>query len=387
MENINSGNKQEVSGLDKSRQEREMDIEKFLESTPMDENVQLLEVATSGNLEKLSKFYDNSSNYVRSILSVVVFAVASHGALAQEGPTNEEAAQDVTYEMHLKQKTEMKDLVGYDIEDEAKKVNRKVTLYKSSNSTNATIVFLGQTHRSIDPEVNLRSNDQISRSQKEIANFLSVTTSSKTKVFIEGFYVDGKTITFDDLQPSLHINDFLDFKPAEKADTPKRIVEGVFTPLILKGQQLACNLGIFGIDFSKGVNWESFSANYKAKIDQNMKAGESATTMVFDMVFTPPNYNFIYALSERSFCKEDTECNRITKEIIEQNIPKARKILHDDREDDAVELIADQVKTGQKVFPLVYGSGHNFTRAVKKWNESHPDKSFNLITVKSDLDK
>lgn len=92
--------------------------------------------------------------------------------------------------------------------------------------------------------------------------------------------------------------------------------------------------------------------------------------------------NFIKKLADSHDCKVNKECQELTREIIEKDIPELRKICLDKREDVAIEMIAKKIKD-EKFVSLVYGSGHDFTRAVKKWNDSHPEQQFNLVTVKS----
>jgi|GEM_PF-2751903 len=88
-------------------------------------------------------------------------------------------------------------------------------------------------------------------------------------------------------------------------------------------------------------------------------------------------------LAEDESCKKSVECQKIISEIIHEDIPAIKKAVMDDREDIAIELIAKYAETSdQTYFPLVYGNLHDFTRAVKEWNEEHPEQQFNLVTVK-----
>jgi hypothetical protein len=83
-------------------------------------------------------------------------------------------------------------------------------------------------------------------------------------------------------------------------------------------------------------------------------------------------------------CWSSEECREIVDEITEELIPAIKNETLDGREDTTMELVGEFAKTSdQQTFPLVYGAAHDFTRAVLKWNEEHPDQQFNLVTVKS----
>ena len=181
MENLDILRKEELTPEQLSQQERADKIEKLLESIPVDEDLEILEAVASKSLDKVSKLYERTSNYGRTILSAVIFAFASHGAFAQESKDVNQTDSNPSYETFVKQKEQIKEVVGYDIEAEAKKVNRKVvTSVLPEKPEIFTIVNLGQTHDTTQ-EQNWNSRKQISRSQKEIAKFLSsVSKSCKT---------------------------------------------------------------------------------------------------------------------------------------------------------------------------------------------------------------
>lgn len=82
-------------------------------------------------------------------------------------------------------------------------------------------------------------------------------------------------------------------------------------------------------------------------------------------------------------CWSSEECKNIVDEITEEIIPAIQKAVMDDREDIAVAIAEFAETSDQQSFPLVYGTAHDFTRAVLKWNEEHPYQQFNLVTVKS----
>ncbi|MCR4281223.1 MAG: hypothetical protein NUV88_02750 [Candidatus Kaiserbacteria bacterium] len=82
-------------------------------------------------------------------------------------------------------------------------------------------------------------------------------------------------------------------------------------------------------------------------------------------------------------CKKSVECQSLATEILQKDIPAIEKSVMREREEIAVNLIAFHAQTSeQKVFPLVYGSDHNFVTAVEKWNEMNPGYKFNLVSVK-----
>lgn len=91
----------------------------------------------------------------------------------------------------------------------------------------------------------------------------------------------------------------------------------------------------------------------------------------------------IESIAQSEMCVENPECQKIVAEILYKDIPAIKKAIFDDREDIAIKLIAEYAKTSnQTYFPLVYGSDHDFIRAVMQWNKEHPEQQFNLVTVK-----
>lgn len=88
-------------------------------------------------------------------------------------------------------------------------------------------------------------------------------------------------------------------------------------------------------------------------------------------------------LAEEEPCKKSRECQRLTTEILQKDIPAIENAERIEREKIAVNLIASYAqKSEQKVFPLVYGRLHDFKLAVEEWNQANPGYKFNLITVK-----
>jgi hypothetical protein len=128
---------------------------------------------------------------------------------------------------------------------------------------------------------------------------------------------------------------------------------------------------------AKGEQFGVFLNSY-AKQSTTMQASSQKPPM--DISFY--NSESIRSMSTSPECKKNNECTRLAKEIIEQDLPAIERAVMDDREDIAVELMAKAAKEGQKVFPLVYGSAHDFNRAVDKWNMSHPEMRFNLVSIK-----
>ncbi len=178
----------------------------------------------------------------------------------------------------------------------------------------------------------------------------------------------------------LHAEGIVNFQPAEKSadeDGARKKLNESLIELAIKTVRLAEVVSNFNFDFSKGVNSSSFSVNYKVEISQKINDG----TLWGDIILG--DSNLIKDLAGKSFCKENIDCKKIVTEIIEKDIPKAEQEIYGEREDEAIELIAEQTNSEQKVFPLVYGYKHDFTRAVKKWNDAHPEQQFNLVTVKS----
>lgn len=92
----------------------------------------------------------------------------------------------------------------------------------------------------------------------------------------------------------------------------------------------------------------------------------------------------ISKITQDKGCKNSPECKQAVSAITDTLIPEFRKAVDETRENTAVELIAKYAKEhpGTKVFPLIYGTAHDFTDVVIKWNATHLEQ-FNLVTVKS----
>ena len=135
----------------------------------------------------------------------------------------------------------------------------------------------------------------------------------------------------------------------------------------------------------------TFIGNYQQDLDGTLKSliknkgllQNSITNNAKDMFNLGfRSSDFIKKLAESHDCKVNKECSQLTEEIIKKDILELKEAIFDKREDVVIELIAKN-GTGQKLVPVVYGTAHDFTRAVKKWNDKHPEQQFNLVTVKS----
>jgi hypothetical protein len=453
---------------------RILGIENTLQEIQPDLEIVTAETLISRNEVKLSQIYTALSGRLRGIAGVALFALASQHAFSQETDTHtrdtdiqQTQAIETSYDKFLEQKKLAESLVGYNIYNEAKKVGRSIELSVVPEKPEVvTIVFLGQTHNT-DEEQNWRSKNKISKSQKEIAKYLTATTTSDTKVFVENMFSQhaafdvyrkmGSDLTkastaeevlsiyklyfevdlatknrlageklesfgFVEVSPLMYKKGNIEYLlpqtgmfPADKARLVSNDIESTIgssvLPLHAQGTiqlepaeigfdfgarkrqakimshiesqvtRLSSLLSPFAVDFSKSLNNTSYAVTYKNAISEISK--NTFTMFGFDDG-TP---QFFKLLAEKSFCKENKECVEITKDLVEQQIPALKENIFKEREDEAVELIAKKaIGSKQVVVPLVYGSAHDFTRAVKKWNENHPgvnDVRFNLITIKN----
>lgn len=61
--------------------------------------------------------------------------------------------------------------------------------------------------------------------------------------------------------------------------------------------------------------------------------------------------------------------------------PEYEEMLFTSRENTALERIAEIADSEHKIIPLVYGSKHDFTDNVNKYNLEHPDNKIGLIEI------
>lgn len=452
----------ETENKNEVNQESVERIEKALENFSPNPDVVILEEAVTATPSRLAELYDKSTASVKAILGAMLFAVTVQASAGQEIESAEKVEPEMSFSQTMEMKEKIKDITGIDIVAEAKKVNREVKLYTPEKPTIRTIVNLGQTHNTSQEE-NWRARDEISESQKSIAKFLTATSTSQTKVFVENFYTGDREkfmsyhlfsesiketdsfsklsniyFSFEDLDVSiknkmtaeklismgfveieplryvkdgeemllsgagvfpsghegevagdielnikssvvpLYVKGLLDFYPAEKSShesgARKKLKDSTLE-FYKKVKKLNNILYIESSVFNNDT-----SVSYKSEMNKRINAPAWGDLFINDK--DNPS-DFIKSLANESFCKHDSECKKITTEMIEKDIPDFKKVIFDDREDEAISLIAKQASPEQNFFPLVYGKNHDFTRAVKKWNDNHPEQQFNLVTVKN----
>ncbi len=87
------------------------------------------------------------------------------------------------------------------------------------------------------------------------------------------------------------------------------------------------------------------------------------------------------AIEKMNDVKTKEELNRSVMEIAKLRASE-EKLTYDIREDVALRILGDFGATNnQQVIPLVYGTSHDFSDNVLKWNKSHPKQPFGLIKV------
>ncbi len=172
----------------------------------------------------------------------------------------------------------------------------------------------------------------------------------------------------------------IDLEPAEigyEGGARKHLAE-IVQRMTERAKDLANSLSPLAVDFSQGVDRNSFAVNYKIGIQKSISSQENPAD------FAATTSEILQKLARTDFCKKDAKCIHLVKQIVDEDIPLLHKVIHDEREDEAVEIIAKHaMSTDQKVFPLVYGSAHSFIQAVKRYEGAI---RFNIVTVKSDLD-
>ncbi len=434
------------------------EIEDSLESLKVDERVDLLEQVVEPSESKLSSFFDKASGNAKSILGAVLFAVASHGAVADVGDRKEIPGIG-TFEHSQMAKKNMQAVVGFDLVGEAMKLGKTATLItpEKDKPTDLTIMHLGQTHKT-EPKTNDEYRDRIVKSQAGIAELLKVATTSSTKVFAEGYIAEEREFTqqrrilkkFLDSMPTADAaiktyNNFLTLPKTKymipelnkamgdklvslgfKEDTPLSYSNGNETIVLLPSgllpedkaytmpndQQALMRGAVEMLDQSIALQMEpaeTKETNSRAfayipglqekagRLGNLLKIlvpappiGTTQARIVNDAVKSLPEMTYwsshtVIRASQIDECKKNVECSSLVKEIVDIDLPQAAKAIYDDREDAAVELIAKSALANhgqQKVFPLVYGSAHDFTRAIVKWNATHPTMQFNLVAVK-----
>lgn len=435
----------------KTKQEIAENLSLILETcSKNNEEIHVAEDTVTASPAKLSGLYDKVEKKYKALLGAVVFAVSLQATVTATQEEKEAPVSSVAFEQSA-EKNAIKETVGFDVEQEAEKVGRKVKFYSPNGQTKFTIIHVGQIH-STYADANYAGRNEIAKSQTEVGSFLARNISAQSDVFVEGYTDDTDEYTRGMREEASHINNAKNFEAIGKAYreacsryydkqstailnkiTGDKLITAGFrevSPLVYSdGEQNfyliesgyspvdkdytvsnetgtalagAANIlsikGQINIKPAETIEGNSKGFELQARLREKGKLLEKffVSTDSRDSEYNSTIHKSFYSISESSadaeyirfsatseFCKKSVECQKITKEIIEVDIPAIEKAVMEDREDIAVELIAKQTKTStQNVFPLVYGSAHDFTRAILKWNKAHPDEQFNLVTVK-----
>lgn len=436
----------ESSDLEKDKNKQEV-VENFslvLEVlSKNNEEIHVVEEAIIAPVGKLSELYDKVEKKYKAMLAVLVFATSFQVGIANAQEEREVPLHEGSFEQTTEKREAIKKIVGFDVVKEAEKVGRHASVYLPKEPTKFTIIHLGQTHNTTQ-EANYMLRSRIAKSQSEIASFLTQTTTPDTHVFVEG---DTGKYSNDIvcLQQIVSYFDKHTLKEIEAVYHSSFGALGSLDSVVVLNKIIVDKLTALGLKevspliYSDGTNnftlkptplfppekqndvsaQDESNLAYSAKVlavrgrihiepaetiegnkgFQRLSAGLKEKGRALEKFIVSPNSmylvksnlsnlseysaQYINTVAQSESCKESIECQKITKEIVEADIPAIKRAVFEDREDIAVELIAKQAKTSyQNVFPLVYGKGHDFTRAVMEWNKAHPEEQFNLVTVK-----
>jgi len=408
------------------------------------EEIHVLEEALTSSPETLYKLYDTVDKKYKAFLGALVFAVASQvGIISYQEKLFQKTPQSHSDLIPEGERPKHIDTAKF-IKD-AKDVGRTAVFYFPEKTTSRTIVHLGQTHATSE-DTNYELRDVIHKSQTEIAQILKKMTTATTGVFIEGYISKDKELTNFIKETSARIEAATRIEEINKiytkawheteTKTEVAILNDVVgdrltalgfketSPLYYtKGQQhlTLYQTGFFPEEDAYTVNnYNESSIAGRAEIlsargyfdaePAETSEGNSKDTRLREILkekgeklgklltsFTGKNTSLsaelqsiseysadsIKVMARSSECKESDECQKLTQELV-ADTHSIKKAIFDDREDIAIELIAKYAKSStQNQFPLVYGSAHNFTRAVTNWNKNNPEYQFNLVTIKS----
>ncbi len=445
MEKMHSTSESSVENFE-AQKTRVETIERQLGEARLDETIVSLENGVvAKDISALAAIYDSATANAKAILGAIVFAVASHGALTQTVQTVEnpdssfeahqmlkEAMQkvsgvDVLSEaskvkrsatlmkadketqltiIHVGQVHKTLPEVNFRLRQQIIQSQKEVAQFLAATTTPATKVFAeGYTEKSMElvaedksalrslenfssfeelkleyekiwkkhPDIDVALLNKVTGDKLSKMGFVEVSPLTYTKgvdmlvLYPTGLFPaekgymemnDNASIVTGATQ-ILNIQGSIKVEPAETSEgNAKSKVLG--ERLKVKGKEL-------------GVLFKSFNASnthyrYLAQESLPNIGSYSAKT--------------IQEISQLDPCKKSVKCQEIAAQIIYEDIPAIKRAVLNDREDIAVALIAKAAQGEQKVFPLVYGSAHDFTAAVMRWNQKHPEMQFNLITVK-----
>ncbi|MDB5260036.1 MAG: hypothetical protein JWN37_267 [Candidatus Nomurabacteria bacterium] len=421
-------------------------IEEYLISLNADERRLALElvIEAKGDISKIGAIYDKASVYIKSILGAVVFATAMQGDVPKTEHLQAhglELADDVEA-----LRKEIKSITDFDFIEMANSNSRVATLMKAETPSQLTIVHLGQSHKTdietndANSYEIIQSQKQISRilssfavpatrvfvegyyeeTMKAVEDVVSISNKfealdSFTDIAYEYYYfiqsyqttesiaVINKIVSdklnkigFKEILPLQLSNgkDKLSLVAPANLPTKSSFSTDSESHALLNGSSVLLNTK--GVIQMMPAETERGSINPFMMTDVLKEKGKKLGEIL--LTINPKVYKYtadnilpeisafssyeITQLTQGDNCQKNVKCQMLAKEILENDIPKISTAIYEDRENVAIEQIAKYAKSGQKVIPLVFGQGHDFTGAVVKWNKSHPDKQFNLITIK-----
>jgi hypothetical protein len=429
-------------------------IKDTLNGIPTPEEIAVSEVGTCGSMGKMSSLFKKVSQEGRAVLAACMFALSSQGAFAEAPRNVENPGSELTTEQVEARREELRALVGYDIVAKTLEIGRRIiSIHKPEKPTDRTIVFLGQTHNVNDKEADWENRKQVARSQKEIAKFVLGTTTPETKVFVENFFIENNSIReaektmwseitkvdslnglfevmqkYPNVETSLKNNlvaeklkqlGFIETGPLvyEKGEEKVRLATtGIFPPAHNYTEPADIELNIMNsvlplstrglvnfqpaerLDGARKLLSDTTSnivTNFSRIADilpftYNTRIRHAVKTGDFGNLNADGVPELVDQVAKDPVCSTG-ECRNLMQEMTGKHIPNLGRAVFEHRENESIQILAQGIQgSDQKVIPLIYGSAHDFVRAVQEWNAAHQGEGevrFNLVTVKSDLDK
>jgi hypothetical protein len=407
-------------------------------------DIHVLEEALTVPRSKLSLLYDQATKKSRAYLGALVFAFAfqAHASQDQETTSTHASTESTSFsqEQLASQSIDgIKTLI-----EAARTADREVTISVVADKPAFTLVHIGQTHPTT-AEQTYKSRNEIIESNKQIGSFLSKASPIGACVFLEG-YTSEQEASFwsleeitNDIQNANDIDELERLYKVGSKNTVYVAEQAVLNKIT--GDTLS-SLGFKEIsplvysNGSRSITFETtfaFPEETDYTVPNAVESGMAGVARVLDVkgyidivpaetsqgqermiklqaelqekgavlgkYFEPfsendSNYKELSAslprISEFSAeliehaatlapCQKSVECKKLATEIIDILIPALENAVTVEREDIAIELAGKSKKDSF----VIFGSDHDFTRAVLKWNKEHPNQQMNLVTVKS----
>ena len=333
-------------------------------------SVHQLETALASDLTTLHKLHIDVAPALRSFIGTLILTIAA-SSHAEEQSVNTYQPEKFGHGEVQQEKDLHIDITQY--VNAAESAGMTATVEVVAPDSTRMIIHIGQTHTY--KELSAATPDV--QKSTEATNTFLITAFDKmdTGIFYEG--IDSETTAVSEETQTI----------AKKIDTANTLLSKDSQPLgiglhILPAETTRTNRAPFDL-IEETSDLGTLLYGRMAKLSHE----ESKN---FDIILprigeVKPDFlkKFIDEINQTATYREDDLCQELLSNI-RKNLLEIEKRTYDEREKVAVEQIASYagIVATQEHFPLVYGSNHDFSRAVTEWNEAHPELQFNLVSVK-----